>query len=437
MRETSEPRSVGPAACSRREFLARGVAGFGALAWPHGPAVPPRRTPRAEGVIQIFLHGGLSQLDSFDPKPEAPVEVRGAFRAIETRLPGVRFSELCAQTASIADRLVVLRAMTHTEAAHERGVANMLTGYRPSPAISYPSFGAVLSHELGGRNDLPPHVCIPGVIVPELGTGYLGSAHGPFSVGGEPASKDFAVRDLSPRADLGAARAERRRALLDALDGGFAAHASAAASADAVAATQAFYARAWQMLASDSARLAFRIELESAALRDRYGRSEIGQRLLLARRLVEAGVRYVAVHSTGWDHHQRLADSLRRQLPDVDRGFAALIGDLDERGLLDRTLVLLTTEFGRTPRTNADAGRDHWPRVFSVLAAGGGLVRGTVIGASDAAGAEPEERPVRPADLAATLFTLCGIDPAKRLMSPGDRPIDIVRDGALIAEIVT
>ena len=418
---------------TRRDVIARASAlGLGGMLAPGMRALAPRWDgPRAEGVIQLFLQGGLSQIDSFDPKPDAPIEVRGSFRAIPTRLEGVRFSELCPELARVADQLVVVRSVTHTEAAHERGVSNMLTGYRPSAAITYPSFGSVVSHELGVRNDLPPYVVIPGAAVPDLGTGYLSAAFGPFSVGGEPLRKDFAVRDLAPTADLGEARALRRRELLAALDGGF------GTASDGVRATHAFYSQAWELIASPTARDAFRIDKESDAMRDRYGRTAIGQRLLLARRLVEAGVRYVAVHAGGWDHHQRIADSMRGLMPPVDRGFGALLRDLDERGLLESNLVLLTTEFGRTPRINADAGRDHWPRVFSVLAAGGGLKRGVVHGSSDATGAEPDSAPVSPADLAATVFTLLGIDPSKRLLSPGDRPIDIVRNGDVIREIVT
>jgi uncharacterized protein (DUF1501 family) len=417
---------------TRRAFLGRSTAlGLGAL-WP--VRLPTGRgrdpEPRAQAVIQICLGGGLSHLDTFDPKPDAPVDVRGAFRPLPTRLDGEFFTELCPQLAKIADKLVVVRSVGHTEAAHERGTHNMLTGYRPSPAIVYPSFGAVVSHELGVRNDLPPYVCVPGAQLPDLGTGYLGSAFGPFGVGGEPSRKDFEVKDLGPAAALDEGRAARRRQLLAELDAGF------AGQADAVRATQAFYEQAWRLIESPTAQQAFRIEKEPDQVRDRYGRHEMGQRLLLARRLVEAGVRFVAVPSGGWDHHRGIADGLRRQMPAVDQALAALLTDLDERGLLDATMVILSTEFGRTPRINRDEGRDHWPRAFSVLAAGGGLKRGLVHGATDPTGSEPIEAPVSPADLAATMFSQLGIDPHKRLLSPGDRPIDIVRDGRVLRELL-
>lgn len=417
-----------PAGASRREFLCRSLAvGAGALlpgtAFGRGAA---GAAPRARAVVQVFLQGGLSHLDTFDPKPDAPVDVRGAFRSIRTAIDGEQFTELCPRLAKLADRLVVIRSLTHTEAAHERAQHNMLTGYRPSPAIVYPSFGSVVSHELGMRNDLPPYVCIPRASVTDLGTGYLGSAFGPFDIGSDPARRGFEVKDLAPSSDLDPARAQRRRQLLAQLDSGF------VNDADAVDATEAFYEQAWKLIDSPAAREAFRLDAEPDAVRDRYGRTGIGQSLLLARRLVEAGVRFVAVPSGGWDHHRGIVRALRRQMPPVDQAFAALVEDLDERGLLDSTMTLLSTEFGRTPRANRDDGRDHWPRAFACVAAGGGWKRGVVHGRTDPTGSEPESHPVSPADVAATMFAQLGIDPEKRLMSPGDRPIDIVRGGSVL-----
>jgi len=414
----------------RRAFLA-GTASAGlAAAVPAQLRHAPRLEPRAEAVIQIYLGGGMSHIDSFDPKPDAPVDTRGPFRSIPTRIDDVRFSELCRNLAKVADKLTVVRSMTHTEAAHERGRHNVLTGYRPSPAIVYPSFGAVVSHELGVRNDLPPYVCIPNPDNPDLGTGYLSSAFGPFSVGGEPSRSGFKVKDLGSSTKLDDARKERRRRMLAELDAGF------DGKADGISATHAFYRQAWNLIDSPKAQQAFEIDKEKAKTRDRYGRTTIGQRLLLARRLVEAGVRFVAVPSGGWDNHERISDAMRRRLPPVDQALAALIADLDARGMLNKTMVVLSTEFGRTPRVNRTQGRDHWPRVFSMLAAGGGIKRGYVHGASDPSGGEPIERPLSPADFAATMFTQLGIDPHKRLMSPGDRPIDIVRGGSVVRELL-
>jgi len=390
----------------------------------------PRPQPKAQAVIQIYLGGGLSHIDTFDPKPDAPIDVRGPFRSIPTKVDDQRFSQLCPQLAKVADKLTVIRSMTHTEAAHERGAHNMLTGYRPSPAIVYPSFGSVVSHELGVRNDLPPYVCVPSASQSDLGTGYLSSAYGAFSVGSEPSSAGFAVKDLGPKRKMDAARKERRRRLLEELDAGFAAHA------DGVRATQAFYQQAWKLIESPKAQEAFKIDKEDKKTRDRYGRTTIGQRLLLARRLVGAGVRFVAVPFGGWDHHNNISSALRRRMPPVDQALAALIADLDARSMLDQTLVVLCSEFGRTPRINGTQGRDHWPRAFSVVAAGGGLKRGLFHGSTDPNGSAPEESPVSPGDFAATMFHQLGIDPTRRLMSPGDRPIDIVRDGSIRRELL-
>lgn len=416
---------------NRRTFLQRSAALGAAVALPATALQRPRIEPGCDAVIQVFLDGGLSHIDTFDPKPDAPVDVRGPFRSIATRIDGERFTDLCANLAKIADRLTVIRSVTHTEAAHERGAHNMITGYRPSPAIHYPSFGAVISHELGVRNDLPPYVCIPRSTRADYGTGYLSSAFGPFSVGGEPSASGFEVKDLGPTAKLDGDRSSRRRTLLEELDAGF------EGKADGVRATQAFYRQAWKLIDSPKAQEAFKIEKESDKTRKRYGATIIGQRLLLARRLVEAGVRFVAIPSGGWDNHEDITNAMRRRMPPVDLALASLIADLDERGLLDRTMVILTTEFGRTPRINGTRGRDHWPRAFSVVAAGGGLKRGLVHGRTDPNGSDPEEAPVGPADLAATMFSQLGIDPSRRLMSPGDRPIDIVRDGRVLRELLS
>lgn len=434
MPSDADPSSSRPATeLNRRDFLARSAGASLAAALPGsllaaGPANRPG--PKADAVIQIYLGGGLSHIDTFDPKPDAPVDVRGPFRSIATKVDDQRFGELCRNLAKIADKLTVVRSVTHTEAAHERGAHNMLTGYRPSPAIVYPSFGSVVSHELGVRNNLPPYVCIPTARQVDLGTGYLSSAYGAFSVGGEPSRSGFSVKDLGSSVKLSEARVARRRRMLEELDAGF------AGDADGVRATKAFYQQAWRLIDSPEAQKAFKIELENKKTRDRYGRGVIGQRLLLARRLVAAGVRFVAIPFGGWDNHENISTALRSRMPAVDQALAALVADLDERGMLDRTMVVLSTEFGRTPQVNGNRGRDHWPRAFSVVAAGGGLKRGCFHGRTDPNGSAPEENPVSPADLAATMFTQLGIDPTRRLMSPGDRPIDIVRDGRVIREIL-
>jgi len=431
-------------ASNRREFLRHGtLAGLGLWCcdpaallrrrnWMGLGALPARPGARAQSVIHFHLLGGMSHLDTFDPKPEAPGEVRGPFATVKSKLDGELLSEVLRNTAGIADKITIVRSMTHTEADHDRGTHSMLTGFQPSPAITYPSMGAVVAHELGVRNDLPPYVCVPNAAGAFLGTGYLGAADGPFSVGGNPANKAFAVRDLNAPKDVDAPRVERRKALLHDLDARF----PELGEADAVHASEAFYRQAYALIESPQARAAFDLAAEPDAMKDRYGRTATGMGSLLARRLVQGGARYVVVNHGGFDHHQQIGRELPARLNEVDQAFAALVGDLDALGLLDSTLLLITTEFSRTPRLNNDAGRDHWPRVFSVVLAGGGIKRGHVHGSSNAGGAEPEVDPVRPADVSATVFTLLGIDPEKKLLSPGDRPIDLVRDGRVLHEVL-
>jgi uncharacterized protein (DUF1501 family) len=424
---------------TRRELLRAGAAlGVGWTLRPFtGAWAMPRTAPRpaeppARAFIHIFLGGGLSHLDSFDPKPFAPVDVRGDWKPIATKLTGEVFAEPLARTARIADKIAVIRSVTHGDAAHERGTQTMLTGHPASQALAYPSFGAVIAHELAPQNAVPPYVCIPQADDVAFGTGYLGGACGPFSLGAEPRSATFKVRDLDLGDAVGAERVLRRRRLLGTIDAGFAgAHAP-----DGVAAMNAFYERAWRLIDAPAAREAFQINKEPQKSRQRYGMTNLGQRLLLARRLAAAGARCVTVVDRGYDNHLNLYSELGKRLADFDQGFAALVEDLDASGLLASTVVLVSTEFGRTPRLNQTGGRDHWSRVFSCVVAGGGLRSGLVVGASDASGAEPAERPVKPADLAATVFRQLGIDPAKKLASAGGRPIELVREGEPIAELL-
>lgn len=420
----------------RRTLLRYGLAsGAGLMAGPlfaRSGMPPAPDDAKARAVIHIFLGGGLSHHDTFDPKPHAPVEIRGDFRTVKSKLDGEPFADTLRRTATIADKLCLIRSMTHGEAAHERGTHNMLTGYRPSPAITYPSMGSVFAHELGSRKSLPPYVCVPNANNPYLGTGYLSSAYGPFAVGSEPRSSGFKVRDLNSPRGLDDARRSRRRRFLEMIDHEFA----PAESADAVRSLEAFYDQAYELIGSDSARSAFDIKKEKPNVRNSYGMTNIGQRLLLARRLVEGGVRWISVLDGGYDNHRNIVPTLRSRMNQLDLAYSALIKDLDERGLLDSTLVVLTSEFGRTPRMNRDRGRDHWPKVFSVVLAGGGTKRGVIHGRSDATGAEPEDDPVTPPDLAATIFHLAGINPEHKLISPGDRPIDIVRDGIIQKDLI-
>ncbi|MEE9127004.1 MAG: DUF1501 domain-containing protein [Planctomycetota bacterium] len=422
---------------SRREFLKQGA--LSGVAMVALPGLAPRLVPvgylpeaRAKAVIHIFLSGGLSHLDTFDPKPFAPVEVRGQFGTVKSKADGELFSNLVPRTARVADKITLIRSMTHTEAAHERGRHTMHTGYQPSPAITYPSMGTVVAHELGTQKSLPAYACVPAANDIYLGTGYLSAAYAPFSIGAEPNRRNFQVRDLSLPRGVGSKRLARRRKILAALDEEF----TKIASSEAAQASSAFYEQAYDLIQSKHAREAFRISKHPGKLRNSYGRTNIGQRLLLARGMVEAGVRWVTVLDSGYDNHRDLVRGLRGRMQQLDRGYAALLQDLDASGLLDQTLVLLTTEFGRTPRINSNRGRDHWPRAFSVLLAGGGVKRGVVHGATLADGSEPARDPVKPADLSATVFQLLGIDPEKKILSPGGRPIDIVRGGQVLDQLL-
>ena len=421
---------------SRREFFHVGLLGGLGLTLPQflrNQAFGDTKTygthdAVARGVIHIFLPGGLAHQESFDPKPFAPAEYRGLFGAIDTKLPGVQFGELMTETAKIADKITIIRSMSHGEAAHERGTHNMFTGYRPSPALEYPSIGSVVSHELGSRNDLPPYVCVPSAPNEYANSGYLSSAFGPFALGADPADGNFQVRDLNLPKGVDEARFARRRSLLETVDH----HFRALEESDAIDSMDAFYQHAYKLISSQKAREAFDLKSEPDALKDEYGRGAAGQRMLLARRLIEGGVRFVTLTAGSWDHHDGLKDRIQKDLPATDKAIAALIRDLDRRGILDSTLVMVTTEFGRSPKINANGGRDHWPRVFSTMLAGGGVKQGYVHGASDSLAGEVDTDGVSVADFATTIYHQIGINADKELMSPGNRPIEIVAGGQVI-----
>jgi len=426
---------------SRRDFLTVGaLAGVG-LTLPDLFRLEQARAEKknydfieakAKSVIHIYLPGGCAHQETWDPKPFSPIEYRGDLKPIDTNVAGTQFSEFLVQSAKVADKLCVIRSMTHGEAAHERGTHNMFTGYRPSPALQYPSMGSVVSHEYGPRNNLPPYVAVPNQANEFAGTGYLSSSFAPFSLGADPASGNFQVRDLTLPNGVDDTRFARRRSALDAVNAYF--HTKE--KSDAIDAMDTFYDRAYSLISSKEAREAFNINAEPAAVRNEYGRNEAGQRMLMAKRLVGAGVRFVSLTYGGWDMHNNIVGSMKRQLPIFDQAFAALIRDLERSGLLKDTLVMVSSEFGRTPKINNTAGRDHWPKVFSVVLAGGGVKGGITYGTSNAIASEPEDDPVGPQDLATTVYNQLGIVADKELMAPGDRPIEIVDGGRVIKEIL-
>ncbi|HSG69470.1 MAG TPA: DUF1501 domain-containing protein, partial [Planctomycetaceae bacterium] len=385
-----------------------------------------------KSVVFIYLPGGMAHQESFDPKPYAPIEYRGPMSHIQTKIPGEFFNQNMVQTAQIADKIAVCRSMTHGEAAHERGTHNMFTGYRPSPALQFPSMGSVVSHEFGPRTSLPPYVAIPNQPNEFAGTGYLSSSYAPFSVGSDPASGNFTVRDLNLPGGVDDNRFSRRRNILDAVND----HFVSKEKADSINAVDTFYQRAYGMVSSQEAREAFNINAEPDAIRDEYGRNTAGARMLLARRLVEAGSRFITLTYGGWDMHDNIHASMNNQMPAFDQGFAALIRDLDRRSLLASTLVCVCSEFGRTPKINNTSGRDHWPKVFSVILAGGGIKPGIVYGKSDATASEPEVDALTVQDWATTIYNQLGIVADKELMAPGDRPIEIVDGGKVRQELL-
>ncbi|SMP54436.1 Uncharacterized conserved protein, DUF1501 family [Neorhodopirellula lusitana] len=430
---------IRPGVFGRRGFLVAGSAAGLGLSLPellmHQAAAEKKQydfiKAKAKSVIHIFLPGGIAQQESFDPKPYSPLEYRGEMGTVKTNTGEVICNSL-PRLAKQADKYCVIRSMSHGEAAHERGTHNMFTGYKPSPALQYPSFGAVVSHEYGPRNNLPAYICIPNVPNEYAGTGYLPSKYSGFALGADPARDDFKVRDLNLAGGVDADRFVRRREMLEKINQRF----NSATSADNVSAMNTFYERAYGLLDTPAAKEAFDLSKEDAKMRDRYGRNQAGSRMLMARRLVEAGSRLVTLTYGSWDMHTNLTTGIKSQMPAFDQGVSALLEDLSERGMLDETLVMVTSEFGRTPKINADAGRDHWPKVFSVMLAGGGVKGGIIHGASDATATEPDSDPVSPADLATTMYHLLGIVADKELMAPGARPIEIVDGGKLVNNIL-
>jgi hypothetical protein len=386
----------------------------------------------AKSIIHIFLPGGMAHQESFDPKPFAPLEYRGPFGTTPTALTGEVFSENVPGIAKIADKITVVRSMTHGEAAHERGTHNMFTGYRPSPAIQFPSMGSVVAHEFGARKNMPPYVAVPSIPNIYAGSGYLSTAYGPFSLGADPAQGNFKVRDLNLAQGVDESRFTKRRSMLAAVDD----HFRKLEKSDSLDAMDSFYQRAYSMVSSKEAREAFDVNAEPASTKEAYGKNEAGMRMLMSRRLVEAGVRFVSMTYGGWDHHTNIKQAFGRQIGNFDRAYAALINDLDQRGLLKSTLVMVTTEFGRTPKVNKDNGRDHWPKVFSILLAGGGIKRGQIYGSSDPTGAEPDADPLTVEDMATTIYNQLGINADKELMAPGDRPIEFVNGGKVVSELL-
>jgi hypothetical protein len=422
---------------SRRDFLRVGALGGLGLTLPAllraeaRAAGQPRA--RARSVLLLYLGGGLSHHDSFDPKSDAPAEVRGQYQPIDTAVPGLQIGEKLPLTAKVMDRVTLVRSGSHNNDHHETATNWVLCGRFGSAFGDYPAMGAVVAYETGFAGPLPPYVAVPRnpSFTWELGkSAYLGGRYESFKAG-DPNDANHRVQDLSPVEAVASPRAERRKTLLEAVDG----LAKQVQGNDQIATYDEFQGRAAEMILSGDARDAFAVEKEGDRLRDRYGRTTFGQSALLARRLVERGVRFVTVNYGGWDHHSKIFDNLNKKLPELDQGLSALIEDLDVRGVLDETLVLMFGEFGRSPKVNKDAGRDHWGPAASLLFAGAGVKRGQVVGSTDKQGAFANRRPVAPADVACTVYDALGIDPRKQLPSPDGRPIEVLDQGEVVKEL--
>jgi hypothetical protein len=410
----------------RRDFLRIGSLGFGGL---HLPRLLASETTRSErSCIVIFQNGGASQLDTFDPKPDAPADIRGSFGSLPTSVPGVHFSGLLPRSAKALKKFAVIRSMHSDEAIHERARQYIFSGTKPRNDLLQPSFGAVVSKEFGGRNGLPPYVVIPEKDL-SADAGFLGPAHDPF-ITGDPNAKGFTVKDLTLPAGVSQEESQARRALLGRMDREFQKMTQSPLLAD----LDEFSQKALDLISSPAARKAFDIHSEPDKVRDAYGRTGVGQGCLLARRLIESGTRLATVFHGGYDTHREHEKGVKRLSPDFDQAFPALLDDLEQRGLLASTLVLVIGDFGRTPKINFSGGRDHWPRGFSVALAGGGVQGGVVVGRSDAQAGEPVDRPVTIEDLGATVYKILGIDTHKEYRANG-RPVKINKDGSVIKEL--
>jgi len=411
----------------RRGFLKVGsIAAFGTLDW--GMVARLRAQSKAAAgkdisIIHFWLAGGLSHLDTFDMKMNADRKYRTTFSEIPSSIPGLRVSEHLPRTAKLMDQVTLIRSMTHKQSAHGAAQTLMLSGHDALPTLLAPSVGSVLYKELGARNELPPYVIVPQPRGNNARAGFLGPKFNPFSAG-DPNVAKYSVRDMELPMGVDWARMEGRHSLLNLVD----AKIKKFDTSDTFETLDSYYQSAFELMKSPKAKKAFQIAEEPEALREEYGRTAMGQGALLARRLVEAGVRFVSVGKgdNAWDHHGNLFPSYANEfMPELDRSFSALMKDLGQRGMLDTTLVIVTGEFGRTAEINVNNGRDHWPNCFSMVVAGAGVPRGQIVGSSDIDGMYVKDRPVEVPDFMATIFKKLGVDFEKEYVSNIGRPLRI------------
>jgi len=409
-------------------------------------AAGQKKEAKALNVIQLHLGGGFQQQESLDPKPEAPVEIRGQFGVTKTK-SGEVLSDNFAETAKVSDKLTVLRTVVGKIPDHGLATYHLFTGYTPTAVIDYPQMGSVISHELGKRTELPPYVAIPGKNAFSGGTGFLGSTHGPFELGSDPGATNYQVRDFSLPSGVPLERFQRRQAARLVIEQRL---RDLKSDPNTLGAMDDFYSQANSLLTSPKAQAAFSLEEESEATAKLYGRDVVGlkgpdnryhpkglaERMIVARRLVEAGARFVTVTYGAWDCHVDVKRNTLDQMPALDAAIAGAVTDLDQRGLLDTTILWVTTEFGRTPKVNRDGGRDHHAKCYSNLIAGGGFTRGQFYGVSSATGAEPARDAVTLEDLLFTIYHQLGIDANKELLAFGTRPIEIIKGGKLVTGLL-
>lgn len=432
---------------TRRQALHLGASSlFGGLTLPSllqlQAEAATKRPAKAKACIFFLLEGGPSHIDMWDLKPDAPAEIRGEFKPISTKVPGTQISEILPHCAKITDRFSILRSHSHRDNAHQTGRHWVLTGYPPSFRDGqakgdpfnelYPSIGSIIARELGAAGPVPPYVEMPNALGPG-GPGFYGAGYAPFTVDTDPVQPDFAVRDLNVPQGVDEKRFERRRRLLLGAER-LGAHPTLTGRAKTMA---TYYDKALSLVTSPQAKKAFRIQSEKEKVRERYGYTSIGQCALLGRRLVEAGCRFVGIDHGSWDTHVDNFTSHKKALvPPTDQAFSALVTDLEARGMLKDTLVVMMGEMGRTPRINKNAGRDHWSQCQSVIFAGGGTKPGIVIGASDKTASLPTTKPYGIQDLLRTILSLMGIDTTQTRYTPLGRPVPIVNGGEMIKELI-
>ena len=427
----------------RRDFLQVGLGGMLGMGLTDLLRAREEAAPKKKiNCILVWLDGGPTHYETFDPKPNAPKEIRGEFGSMKTNVPGTNFCEKVPHLAKVADKVSIVRSIWHKDPNHGGGNHYMMTG-RPTPVpvncgafvTFHPSFGSMVGYDRGVLNGLPPYMSL-GRMSRSGGPNFLGAEHAPFVIKADPNGSSFKVRDVVLPKGISEARADNRRQLRADLDKLL--RITDKVAKDPAVSFDRFNAQGVDLVTSTAAQKAFDIGKEDKKVRDQYGRNSLGQRMLLARRLVEVGVSFVTVYYGGWDHHTNIFKTLKGSfMSNWDQGLAALIADLDERGMMDNTMVICLGEFGRTPKVNTRGGRDHWPGAMSVLMAGAGTPRGQIVGATDANGYYAAENVYTPEDFAASLYSKMGIDPHQVLHTATGRPVQLVDGGSRIKELFT